>query len=250
MKRTLILITILPVLFLTLTQVSCVGMRGNFPSLAPEPTVTGSSNISTWEYDFANFTNVVVSSAFVVDISQSDSYSVSVMANDNLTDYLNVYQRGETIYVGLKLASYRNVQTEAEITMPQITSLELSGASEGNIGGFSSSESFDLKLSGASSLWGDIESGDCNIHLSGASGVELNGSGHDLDIHASGASQVNLADYFVNNANVKLSGASSAYLNLDGRLDANLSGASRLKYTGEPSLGSINTSGGSTVGAQ
>ena len=150
------------------------------------------------------------------------------------------------IYIGLKLASYSNVKTEAEITMSQITRLELSGASDGNIDGFSAAEPLNLELSGASRLTGNI-TGDCNIHLSGASRVVLNGSGDDLDVYASGASQVELADYFINNATVKLSGASSAYLNLDGRLDADLSGASNLIHTGQPIMGNIDTSGGSRV---
>ena len=250
MKKGLILMTILLVLFLLVPQVSCIGIRGVFPSMAPRPVVTGSSNMATWEYDFTDFTDVNVSSAFSVDISQSDSYSVSITANENILDYLSVYQKDETIYVGLELASYRNVQTEAKISMPTIASLELSGASDGEINDFSSSDPLNLELSGASLLLGNIETGDFNIHLSGASRVQLTGSGDNLDVHASGASQVELANYIVNNANVKLSGASSAYLKLNGRLNADLSGASRLLYSGEPSLGDIELSGGSTISEQ
>ena len=46
--------------------------------------------MATWEYEFADFTNVDGSSAFTVDITQSDSYSVSITVNENLLDYLNV----------------------------------------------------------------------------------------------------------------------------------------------------------------
>ena len=48
-------------------------------------------------------------------------------------------------------------------------------------------------------------------------------------------------------ANVILSGASRATVDLDGRLDASVSGGSHLLYTGEPTLDAINTSGGFTV---
>jgi len=50
------------------------------------------------------------------------------------------------------------------------------------------------------------------------------------------------------NADVSLSGGSRATINLDGRLDADLSGGSNLLYIGDPTMGDINTSGGSTVG--
>jgi hypothetical protein len=64
---------------------------------------------------------------------------------------------------------------------------------------------------------------------------------------ASGASRFNLDDFTVNNADVDFSGASSGTVNLDGRLDADLSGASRLWYIGEPNMGNIDTSGASTI---
>jgi len=48
-------------------------------------------------------------------------------------------------------------------------------------------------------------------------------------------------------AEINLSGASDATINASGRLDGDLSGASKLSYVGNPTLGSINTSGGSTI---
>jgi hypothetical protein len=162
-------------------------------------------------------------------------------------DYISVYQRGDTLYLSMKSAEYRNVRYEATITMPLLLDLALSGASEGEIGGFSSAEPLKLGLSGASQLTESIETGDCDFNLSGASKIELAGSGNDVDINASGASGVELADFPVNNAEVRLRGSSEATLNLDGRLDANLEGYSHIKYIGEPVLGDIRAAGSSTV---
>jgi hypothetical protein len=105
-----------------------------------------------------------------------------------------------------------------------------------------------IELSGASRVAGDITaSGDAQFNLSGASRVELEGSANDMLIDASGASRLELADFPVHNTNVSLSGASDATVNLDGRLDANLSGASNLSYIGEPTMGDIDISGGSEL---
>ena len=253
MKRNSILVIIFLATLLTIPLNSCIFIPGGFPTIGPRPEVTGSLNTATWEYEFADFTNIEVSSAFTVYVSKSNSYSVSITANENLLDYLNVYQRGDTMYIGLKLANYRNIRHQANITMPLLLNLELSRASKGNLRccpKFSSANPFKLGLSGASRLSGSIEAGHCNFNLSGASTVKLAGSGNDADINASGASNVELADFPINNVEVKLSGASSAAVNVNGRLDANLSGASHLEYIGEPTLGSIKTSGGSTVSKQ
>jgi hypothetical protein len=68
-----------------------------------------------------------------------------------------------------------------------------------------------------------------------------------LAVDGSGASHLKLADLKVGNADVTLSGASDATINLAGRLDADLSGASTVEYIGEPTLGIMDTTGASTV---
>ena len=90
-------------------------------------------------------------------------------------------------------------------------------------------------------------SGDARFTLSGASRVRVEGAADNLFIQASGASDLELSNFPVHNADVNLSGASRANVNLDGRLDADLSGGSHLIYIGEPTMGDINTSGGSTI---
>jgi len=113
-----------------------------------------------------------------------------------------------------------------------------------------SAGNMDLDVSGASTVTGDIAAGDADFDVSGASSVQLQGSASDIVIEASGASRVELAAFPVNDADVELSGASSSTVNLDGVLNADLSGGSRLTYIGTPTLGIIDTSGGSTIGPE
>ena len=153
MKRSLLLtVTLGIVVFLTIPLTGCVVCPGWVPLLGPAPAVTGSQNMATWEYDFADFTSVNVSSAFTVDITRSDSYRVSITANENLLDYLDVRQVGKTLYIGLKRAIYTNTRQEATITLPELRKLGLSGASRGSLSGFSSTGHLEFDVSGASSL--------------------------------------------------------------------------------------------------
>jgi hypothetical protein len=88
---------------------------------------------------------------------------------------------------------------------------------------------------------------DLELEVSGASSVELKGLASSLAVDGSGASHLRLADLKVGNADVTLSGASDATINLAGSLDADLSGASTLEYIGEPTLGIMDITGASTV---
>ena len=230
--------------------------------------LTGSGKLKTQEYDFSDFDKVEISSAFEFEINQSSSYSVSVTADDNVIEHVRVSKDGQTLKIGLgTIPRLGPVTLEAVVTIPQLRGLDISGASHGTVSGFSSTENLDIDLSGASSLdlvdisagdakfdisgarkiTGDLTTGDAEFDVSGASTVQLEGSAGDIVVEASGASRVKLAGFTVNNANVNLGGASTGTVNLVGRLDANLSGASKLEYIGEPTMGTINTSGASTL---
>ena len=200
--------------------------------------VVGSGNLVTKDYDFGDFTIVEVGGGFEVEINQSDSYSISITADDNLFeqrmlflqfDHIEVSKSGNTLRIGLKLGyTYDFLTLRAIITTPDLQELQLSGGTHGIVGGFSSSHDFVLELSGGSA-------------------IVLQGAADSLLIGASGGSQLELSDFQVHDASVSLSGGSRATINLDGRLDADLSGGSHLWYMGEPTMGDIQTSGGSSV---
>lgn len=213
-------------------------------------SLRGSGDLVTREENISGFDQVEAGWSFDLDIRQGESYRVVIRVDDNVEKYLHVRKEGKTLQLGLDpnySFNLQHVTLEAEITMPALAGLELSGASQATISGFASSKAFAGELSGASALRGDLEAGDVRLNLSGASRVTLEGSGEDLRLEVSGVSEVDLADFPVDDADVCLSGASRATVNLDGRLDAEASGASHLYYLGEPSLGGIDTSGGSSV---
>jgi hypothetical protein len=217
----------------------------------PFGRVVGSGDLVTEEKDFSDFTIVEVGSGFEVEIIQSSSYSINVTADDNVLDHIKVSKSGDTLTIRLEWGySYQSVTLRAEVTMPELYELQFSGGTHGTVEGFTSSHEFVFGLSGGSHLSGDFTtSGDAQFLLSGGSHlIELDGAANDLRISVSGGSGLGLSDFPVHDATVNLSGGSSATINLDGRLDADLSGGSDLLYIGNPTMGDINTSGGSTVG--
>lgn len=206
-------------------------------------------NLETEEMEFTGFTAVEVGWAFEVSIKQSSSYSVIITADEKILDSVEVTQTENTLKIGLEPGVYADdLFRKAEITMPELDELILSGATKGTAEGFSASTPFTLALSGASSLqMTNMNVGDAEIEVSGASTLDAMGTANDLVSIVSGASNMDLSDFPVDNADVNLSGASRATINLEGRLDADISGASTLQYIGEPTMGDINTSGGSTI---
>jgi len=206
-------------------------------------------DIRTEEMFFSDFNSVDVGNAFEVKITQGNQYEVIVKADENIFEDIEITQTGNSLNVGFEPGSFPWTRhREIEITMPELHELSLSGASHGTVEGFSSSNDFSLTLSGASSLdMIDMNIGNSEIEVSGASRLDLSGMANDLEAIVSGASNIDLSDCPVNDANMHVSGASRASINIEGRLDAEVSGASTLEYLGEPTLGNIQTSGASTI---
>ena len=229
--------------------VAVVGVIGAVLVLRGWPGVLiGSGNLETEEYAFANFTRVEISSAFEFEIRQSSSYGINVTADGNVIDYVQVSQDGQTLKIRVGgVPSFRRVTLKASVTMPQLGGLTVSGASRGTVSDFSCTEAVSIAVSGASRVTGDITAGDAEFHIDGASTIQLEGSANDMTARVSGASLFSLDDFTVNNADVNISGVSTGTINLDGRLDANVSGASTLLYIGDPVMGAIDVSDASTL---
>ena len=193
---------------------------------------------------------VEIGSAFDAVVQQGDTFAVVIRIDDNLEEYLQVTKLGQSLQVGLdpdRLLGLGNGTLEAEITMPALSGIEASGASQVTLSGFDSSQTLRVVASGASSVEGDIRAGDVSIEASGARSISLAGGAGDLVLDVSGASSADLEEFPVSNILADLSGASSAVVNASGTLDVEASGASELSYLGNPTLGSVDTSGASTV---
>jgi Putative auto-transporter adhesin, head GIN domain len=239
MKKAIIIIAIVAVVAVICTVLVLKGWPG---------TLIGSGNLETKAYTFANFTKVEISSPFEFEIKQSNSYSINITADDNVMDYVQVTQEGQTLKIRLRtVLSLGPVTLRAWVAMPELSGLTVSGASRGTVAHFSSTGGLNIKVSGASMVTGDVTAGDIGLDVSGASIVELAGFADNMTGIVSGASVFDLGDFAVTNANVNISGASTGTIDLDGRLDANVSGASTLLYIGDPTMGTINVSGASTL---
>jgi len=223
--------------------------------------------VVTRSYDITDFNSVDTGHDFQVDITASDTYSIVITTNEEAFEHINVYKTGDTLKIDPKdiYWQFHNLNLKAEITMPELHGLNLSGASQGNVKGFQSTDGFDLSLSGASELDMDMGTGDfvsrisgsseltgnltatsTVIDLSGDSHVKLAGSGGIIRLIVSGSSDAELENFTVNDADIKLSGSSDASLDIKGRLDATLSGSSFLEYSGNPTLGQFNVTGSSS----
>jgi hypothetical protein len=229
--------------------------------------VVGAGPDVTKDYDFKDFSKLNISHGFSVQITASSTYKVSVTVPENVIEHLDVKQIGDTVSIGLEINTYSNVHPRAVVTMPDLRGCSLSGGSRGTVSGFQSGSALELHSSGGSHFDLNITAGqtrvdvsgggrvegqlnftDVTANLSGGSRWETTGTGNNLTrLVASGGSQVILPTVSLQNASIYLSGGSRADLMVNGKLSLDLSGGSKLTYSGNPQIETVNVSGGSNI---
>jgi hypothetical protein len=197
----------------------------------PFGQIIGSGVSTTRQESYTGFTGVAVGNGFRFHITQGAAYLVVITADDNVINSVQVSQIGSTLSVGLQFGhSYQTTVLRVDITMPDLSQLDISGGASGSVSGLNSTL--------------------LTVTASGGSTAAMTGAAQGLTVDGSGGSQLDLSGLHVVNANVNLSGGSQGTVFVDGRLDASVSGGSRLFYLGNPTLGTIDKSGGSTVSRQ
>jgi hypothetical protein len=213
-------------------------------------SIRGSGNIVTEDYDISDFDRVDVSYGYHVQITQGEAFDVVLRVDENAQQYVDVAKRGGILHIGMKPGrtyAFINVTLEATITMPTLTGVALSGDANATIRGFHSDKAFAADVSGDGDLSGDLVCGQATLNVSGGSEATLSGSASDLAAEVSGASKVELSAFAVEKANIEASGDSEVIVNVSGLLNVEASGDSRVDYLGNPTLGTIEATGGAKV---
>jgi hypothetical protein len=190
----------------------------------------GSGNLQTQQKNFSDFTIINLNNGLQVQITQGSSYNVSITADSNVINRVDVTQTGNVLTIGLQPGTLFDIggTLRATIMMPDLQEIDLTGGSSANVANFAMSH-------------------DISVSASGGSTITMNGQANGLSASCSGGGGLKLSNFHVNTASVQLSGGSSATISVSDKLDANLSGGSSLTYSGNPTLGTIINTGLSTI---
>ena len=201
------------------------------------------------------FTRLDISSAFVVELKKGPKHELVIECQEKYLPYIKTEVRaGElNIYIDSKvLPKLRSIEgpLRAYITMPELQSVELSGACRLTTQDAFSSDKFSVDLSGASSIKGlSIKAKEGMIETSGASSVQMNVSFDRATIDLSGVSSSTLTGD-IKKLGIELSGASKIeYSGQSEQVACDLSGTSRLILKGSATTLHCEASGASSMDA-
>jgi hypothetical protein len=198
------------------------------------------------EFSVSDFDRLEIGDAMNIDIEHGNYFEISARGDRRNINDLSVRKEGTTLVIRFDENRNRRHETYVTITMPTVLSADFSGASDSRISGFYDLESFDIYLSGASVCQLDLDAKDLSARLSGASHLDIYGEGETLEAKLAGASSLKAFHFEVLEAYINASGASCGSLTVANELRATASGASVIRYRGQPTVIS-NVSDASSV---
>ncbi len=179
------------------------------------------------EYDFSGFDELDISGGWDILVIRDDEYRITVDFYESAESGYEVKKSGEALKLGMEKAylSGKFHGASATIYMPDLSTVNVDGAVNMNIEGFTE-DSFSLRLNGAGSVIGE----DCDIE--------------NLNLVSNGAVNIEFDDSEIENAEVYLSGAGNDELNMTGgSLEGQLEGFANLEYSGEVSRVDVDKDG-------
>ena len=204
---------------------------------------------TTRTYDFRNFDELEISDAIRVHVVAGPSFHVEVTGERNDLDDLNIFVQDGKLTARYNNSWRKRQRMDIDITMPDLASVDFSGAVHATIDDFENLPSIEIDLSGASQCDFEGSGTTLKFDVNGASQLNAFGKMKFLDGEASGASQLNALELETEESDLDVSGASDAKVWVTRLLDVKASGASNVRYRGNPKV-EKEVAGGSSVRAE
>ena len=202
--------------------------------------------------DVSGISELSVSSAFKVVLKVGDEESLTLEVEERYMDDVVTEVRGGMLIIKMKEGnwggrSYRMKESpKAYLTVKSLESIKASGAVGISSEGVLKGNSMDMDLSGASTINLNLEVNELHLEAAGACVVTLEGRATEQIVKTTGATTYRAFDLESEVADIRVTGAGSARVNVSDKLDVRASGASSVRYKGNPSVDS-DTSGASSV---
>lgn len=209
--------------------------------------IRGSGDTKTENRKVGDFSRISISGVYKVVLKQDSTLGIAISADDNLLKYIKTTVTGDK----LRIYNKRNFCNAGELTVTiGVRNLEEVGASgvvEVRSDGKINAKDMHFELSGASKIDMDLTAAKVTTNGTGASELNLKGQATSHDIDLSGDSKVYALDFVVGSCDIQSTGVGHSEVDVLNSLSVHSSGASEVKYRGNPSNITNDKSGASSI---
>lgn len=209
--------------------------------------IKGSGKVISETRNVSGFHGIDVGGAFEVILIKSNQEKIVLEADDNLMPYIRTKVFGGILEIDNEKDFRNPTELKVSIYYKNLDRFDISGAASVRGEDIINAQSIELDASGASEIQLKFNTENFEGDMSGASRLDLSGNAKNVKIEASGASSFQALEFETINCEIDASGAAVVRIWTVGKLSLEASGASSVRYKGNPSIDIISISGASSV---
>jgi citrate lyase gamma subunit len=191
-------------------------------------------NVVSKDRKMESFSGIRVSTGIDVYLKQGDEESLTVEADENLQEYILTEVRDDILHVYTE-ANIRDAEMKrVHVTMKKVYSIKTTSA--GDVIGETpvSTDRLELSTSSAGNIRLEVNAREIELDISSAGDMTLSGNADELKADLSSAGDLNAYDLNVKEADISVSSAGNADVNVSERITARASSAGDINYRGDP----------------
>jgi hypothetical protein len=209
--------------------------------------IKGSGNVVTQNRNITEkFTGIDAGSGIEVEITQANTPSILVEADDNIIEYITTEIQNGILIISCKESIKNAKERKVKVTLPDVESISASSGSEIKSMNTITSSSLDIKSSSGSEIDITIQAENAYCTSSSGSTINLKGKALKLQTQSSSGSDIDAEDLLANEINATSSSGSHTTIHPIVSLEASASSGGNINYVNVPkSVSKKESSGGS-----
>ncbi len=230
-------------LFLTLV----VALSAALPMM-DATAIVGSRELAAEVRIVESFHSIRITNAADVTITQGSEQSVTIRTDSNILPLIETEVEHGCLVISDKEKNLKPSELKIDITMPKVTEIAVSGASDINSKGVITAESLQVDVSGAADVILSLDVENLETRVSGVGDFRMDGRAGTHDIRISGVGDVQADTLESKTTHVMISGKGECVVHVTEKLDVAISGMGNVNYKGSPKI-TQNVTGMGTVAA-
>ncbi|MBX3009245.1 MAG: DUF2807 domain-containing protein [Melioribacteraceae bacterium] len=186
--------------------------------------VVGSGRISIENRSIGSFTGVLIKNIGNVFVTQENSPSIKVEADDNIIKDVTTKVENGSLVISLANKSYSNITVHVYVSSPIIEKLLIEGA--GNI-----------------VVEKPINTGKIQCAINGTGNISLKGAADEMTCTINGAGNINAFNFIVLKCTALINGVGNCEINVLKELIASITGTGNITFDGNPQTVSSSITG-------
>lgn len=202
-------------------------------------TVSGNGHITTEKRSVAGFSKLSFEGPFDVEVVLGEDFGVSIEAEENLTQYININKDGDRLRVkvmdGINLRTRKDIRIT--VSMPIVESISFSGSGKVQVKGvIKDVEKLNLSVAGSGDIIAALDCPEVEGDIAGAGSITLNGTTRKLKLDVAGAGDCKCEKLLAEEVNISIAGSGNAWVYASLKLDVSVAGSGDIYYRGNPAI--------------